>query len=129
MLKYDLLLAILHYIGLTDQAVCFFKSFLARKCLSVILNGTVSSLQGSIMETLAFAIYISNIIMNITCRNHVHGDDIQPYTSFQPTGIPLAVQPLNEDIDEFKCPTMPKDKSRKIYSSAFCQRKKEDVTL
>lgn len=109
-INHNLLLSILHYIGLDDNAVRFFNSYLDDRWRRVVVGGSesASSLmragvpQGSILGPLLFSIYTSNLFFfhNFTCNFHLYADDSQLYRSFPVDDTYRAIDDINCDLDK-----------------------------
>lgn len=108
-INYDLLLEILHYIGLSEDAVKLFSNYLRNREQCVRLNNNESSYiklrtgvpQGSILGPLLFTIYTSNLTNLNYSKIHLYADDTQIYQSFSATDRDAACLRINDDLDNF----------------------------
>lgn len=109
-ISHDLLLSILHYIGLTEDAIKFFENYLKGRQQKVLINNNSSNYialrsgvpQGSILGPLLFAIYTSQFTKCLTnCQIHLYADDTQLYYSFNPSDVDGACYHINEDLELF----------------------------
>jgi hypothetical protein len=94
-------------LGLSDNAISWFASYLHDRAQCVSIGGKCSSwldvnsgvLQGSTLGPLLFSLYINDICGNLKyCRHHLFCDDCQIYYSFHPDDIYDAVGTVNEDL-------------------------------
>lgn len=98
-INYNLLTAILNYIGFSKMATRLIGNYLSGRTQAVRFNGEISQRQsikrgvpqGSILGPLLFSIYTFNLV---TCLQstipHVYADDTQIYLSFKPDNIEEA---------------------------------------
>ena len=108
-INYDILLAILHYIGLSENAIQLFSNYLRNRGQYVLLNNNKSNFmnlktgvpQGSILGPLLFTIYTSNLVNLKYSKIHLYADDTQLYQSFSASDIHTASLQINEDLDNF----------------------------
>lgn len=109
-LNYDILHAILQYIGLSEGTVKLFDSYLRNRRQKVLLENTSSEYielksgvpQGSILGPLLFIIYTSNLINCLSyCKIHLYADDTQLYFSFPVSEVDAASLHINEDLSKF----------------------------
>lgn len=110
-LDHRLLLAILHYIGLSDHAINFFKCFFDGRKQYVKLEDEVSNEliittgvpQGSIISPLLYAVYTSflpNVIKK--CKSHYYADDTQVYFSFKREDVDSGCKAINADLQSLQ---------------------------
>lgn len=106
-INHRLLLAILHYYGLSDNAVAMIKNYLGGRQQQVKIKETYSHIlgvnsgvpQGSILGPLLFTIYTSNLGSSVTfCRSHCYADDYQLYFSFSLNNLQDANLKINSDL-------------------------------
>lgn len=107
-INYEILFAILKYIGLRDSTICFFQNYLNTRLQRVKIDNDVSAPlemlsgvpQGSILGPLLFSLYTSEFEKKIQhSQIHFYADDTQIYRSFQPNDYAIAIDELNEDLD------------------------------
>jgi len=103
-------------IGLTGTALEWFKSYFTDRTTRVLINGEYSDFchmqyglpQGSIVGPKSFTIYtipIGRIIKKYQLSYHIYADDIQIWTSFNPSdlaSIKMALMTLERCISEIK---------------------------
>ena len=106
-LHHDTLLAVLHYVGLSESAVRFFRDYLSNRRQFVILNGLRSAgssvlsgvPQGSVLGPLLYLIYTSDLCSSLQhCSTHMYADDTQLYHSFYPDDMEAAQERVNRDL-------------------------------
>ena len=104
---HDLLLAILHYMGLDESAISFFQSYLAGRTQVVEVSGKVSAAtpldvglgQGTILAPTLFSIYTASLQSELRhCSSHFYADDTQLYFSFLPGDVNEGIQRINDDL-------------------------------
>lgn len=102
-----LLLAKLKYIGLDELACAWFHSYLTGRSQQVKYKNTISQTlklnkgvpQGSILGPLLFIIYAFDLPDSIKhCNYHMYADDLQIYHTFNTSNIKLAIQLINNDL-------------------------------
>lgn len=108
-ISHEILLSILHYIGLSFQAIELIKNYLADRSQKVILEGEMSNScaisrgipQGSILGPLFYTIYTLNLpsVLN-TCKVHMYADDTQLYHFFDKHNLETVLPDINKDIDD-----------------------------
>lgn len=110
-LNHKILLAILHFIGLSEEAVNFFENFLIGRSQRVKIDKTVSTElpitsgvpQGSVVSPLLYAIYTSNIDNIIKNSNaQYYADDTQIYLSFKKEDVFESCQKMNNDLESLR---------------------------
>ena len=101
------LLAILHYIGLTDAAVKFFESYLSNRTQLVSVNGRYSSerrvvsgvAQGSIIGPILYLIYTIDLCKKLKyCKSHMYADDTQLYMALNNDELRSVQYKINADL-------------------------------
>lgn len=106
-INHEVLAAILHFMGLTDDGVSLISSYLGNRFQSVKVDSNISVPlplvsgvpQGSILGPLLFIIYTSNFHTQIKhCRLHMYADDTQIYHAFTANNCHVANQSINEDL-------------------------------
>lgn len=109
-LNFDMLKAILHYIGLEESAVRLFNNYLTNRKQKVSIENVESSYimlksgvpQGSILGPLLFTVYTSQFIKCLKyCLSHFYADDSQVYYSFSAEEVDNACLKINEDLTNF----------------------------
>lgn len=107
-INHKVLLAILHYIGLSNDAILLLKNYLLDRSQLVKLANQVSDIravgsgvpQGSILGPLLYTIYTSTLGNSIkSCSYHFYADDTQLYYSFNPKDIFFANNLINTDLN------------------------------
>lgn len=109
-----LLLSKLAYYGFDPRTINWFATYLSGRSQRVEVKnneGFVMSSrevlttrgvpQGSILGPILFILYSADIVKSISnCKFHLYADDLQIYTSFKPEHTDLAVETLNQDLDQ-----------------------------
>lgn len=106
-LNHELLLAIFHYIGLSEASVQLLSSFLVNRHQRVEYAGMRSIFlpvfkgvpQGSILGPLFFTVYVQKLPDTaLSCSQHFYADDTQYYISFSPDESEQVVHAINYDL-------------------------------
>ena len=106
-IKHQLLLAILHYIGFTGNAMSLMENYLINRLQSVTLRGLESKFaiiengvpQGSILGPLMFTLYTFQFCQHLKySSSHFYADDTQIYLAFPENDLQMACTKLNEDL-------------------------------
>nr|CAI5861731.1 unnamed protein product [Callosobruchus analis] len=131
-ISYRQLLAILHYLGFSNNAESLLRSYLPNRTQRVNLQDKLSDKlsivsgipQGSILGPLLFTLYISNLSQVLSrCTAHFYADGMQIYYSFSPTKVSQACQLITEDFKQLPeisakmCLTVNPDKSQMMRLS------------
>lgn len=110
MLNHKILHSILHYIGFSDNATNFIRSFLSDRSQQVVYNKKYSAPlsisvgvpQGSILGPLLYTIYTFNFHKSLKhCNYHFYADDAQIYLSFSEHESRVAQNLINSDLAQF----------------------------
>ena len=110
-LNHELLFAVLHYIGLSNHTINFFKCFFKGRRQSVKLGDEVSNEllittgvpQGSTISPLLYAIYTSCLPNAIhKCKSHYYADDTQVYLSFKKENVVDGCEAINSDLQSLQ---------------------------
>lgn len=106
-LDHDILIAVLHFIGLTEKAISLLSNYLTGRRQRVVINNESSNIlevssgvpQGSILGPLLYTVYTCNFFSYITyCRYHFYADDTQLYYSFDASDVQQASDNINLDL-------------------------------
>ncbi|KAF2899540.1 hypothetical protein ILUMI_06633, partial [Ignelater luminosus] len=106
-ISHKILLSVLHYVGLSLQAVKLIESYLGIRSQKVTLDDVYSEAlrlrmgapQGSILGPLLYIVYTSNFYKSIfNCQLHMYADDTQWYYSSHLHNVLIAVSTINEDL-------------------------------
>lgn len=107
-INHKLLLSILHYVGLSPNAVNFCDNYLSKRTQRVRIlskvSGSVQTIsgvsQGSILGPLLYNIYTSNMYnCLISSTYHLYADDSQIFFSFKTEDVTVAERLLNSDLE------------------------------
>lgn len=130
-LNHEMLLAKLHYFGLSKKSIEFFKQYLKDRsvCVEVLKNQKLvrSSYlptftgvpQGSILGPLLFSIYVadmSNCVQNSKIQQYA--DDSQVYTSFPLDSMGHCLEQFNNDLGNLR--NFAEDHNLKLNPSKSC---------
>lgn len=106
-INHQILLAILHHIGLDTTAIALFKDYLTDRSQKVSLAGETSAYcnitrgiaQGSILGPLLYTIYTSNFPCALkACKVHMYADDTQLYRFFNKDDTAEESRKINDDL-------------------------------
>lgn len=106
-LDHEILVAMLHFIGLNDKSTALFKAYLQHRTQKVVLNKNISNgllvasgvPQGSVLGPLLFSIYTSTFASYLkSCQYHCYADDTQLYLAFSPENFLTAAAKMNQDL-------------------------------
>ena len=106
-LNHKILLAVLKFIGVGNEAINLFHSYLSGRTQRVKIDDNVSVPldvssgvpQGSILGPLLYTIYTSEFRKFIKhCQMHLYADDTQLYFSFDPSQCVEAIDKINQDV-------------------------------
>lgn len=109
-INYDILLAILQYMGLSENSINLLENYLKNRQQKVCIDGVSSCYlnlnsgvpQGSILGPLLFSIYTFNLMNSLQhCKAHFYADDTQIYYSFPPQMLLNACMSINNDLESF----------------------------
>lgn len=109
-INHQVLIAILQYIGLSNDAIILLRNYISNRKQKVVLDGITSAVlelkngvpQGSILGPLLFCIYISQITQMLEyTRVHQYADDTQIYLSFPKQDLIQTKANVQEDISKF----------------------------
>lgn len=107
MICHDILFAILHFLGIDESAIIFFKNYFTNRSQRVVKDGVVSDkclitsgvAQGSIVGPLIYTMYTTHFFSIIKkCQMHMYADDTQLYYSFDPSDTEKAGHLINEEL-------------------------------
>jgi len=114
-INHEMLLSKLHYFGLSNASIQFFRSYLSNRahCVQLIkdchsfkssfLNVRYGVPQGSILGPLLFSIYVSDMYSWVKyCKLRQYADDSQLYISFLEEQMQLAQTQFNKDLKLIK---------------------------
>lgn len=106
-ISHELLLAVMHYIGFSLNAVALLRSYLIDRSQCVVLKNEKSGFspvicgvpQGSILGPLLFTLYTFEFCKTVAyCTTHFYADDTQMYYAFEEKDTQQACQNINEDL-------------------------------
>lgn len=106
-INHQILLAILHYIGLNEKCINFFHNYLENRIQRVKIGDSISTPllvskgvpQGSILAPTLYTLYTSDFIKVIKkCSTHFYADDTQLYYSFPLSDSVESINVINKDL-------------------------------
>lgn len=106
-IHHETLLAVLHYIGLSEESIQFIQSYLSNRKQSMVLNGQTSGAvdivsgvpQGSILGPLLYLLSTIGFADAIDyCTPYIYADDTQLLYSFNPYNYETAERNINHDL-------------------------------
>lgn len=109
-LCHEIMCAIFHYVGLSEDAAILLKNYLTDREQAVRYGSEVSGFlglrsgvpQGSILGPLLFILYTSSFRSAfLSCLSHYYADDTQVYLSFLPEESSQAISAINFDLSSF----------------------------
>ena len=103
---FDILLARLKYLNISQHSLEWFSSYLHGRTQSVKSCDTYSEWtdltagvpQGSVLSPLLFSVFIDGVVKNIHSNYHLYADDLQIYSHTDPCYLTTAVNILNQDL-------------------------------
>lgn len=110
LVNFDLLLAKLTYLNITNVELYWFKNYLQDRYQAVKLENTISNKvmtksgvpQGSILGPILFSIFLFDLETIFTkCQIHMYADDIQIYTGSKVSNINDGINILNYELNKF----------------------------
>lgn len=106
-IDHKILLAVLKFVGVSNETLNFFRSYLTGRTQRVKADNSVSAPldvlsgvpQGSILGPLLYTLYTSEFQKSVKhCQMHLYADDTQLYLSFDPSQCLEAMDKINQDI-------------------------------
>lgn len=106
-IDHDLMVALLHYLGFSNNTTNLFASYLSIRQQAVRTSRGLSSFkviykgvpQGSVLGPLLFTLYTSRFpSVFLHCKNHCYADDTQVYLSFDPEDVDRACTTINNEL-------------------------------
>ncbi|KAJ2946731.1 hypothetical protein O0L34_g12790 [Tuta absoluta] len=106
MVDFDILLAMLRALHISDGVVNWFHGYLVgrQQCIRVdskvsdLTNITAGVPQGGVLSPLLFSIFINFLTPLLSCSFHLYADDLQIYTQAPPDEFDSAIALLNNDL-------------------------------
>jgi len=107
-INHNLLLSILHFIGLGDGPVALFQSYIMDRCQRVLLSNSLSDSvhirsgvpQGSVLGPLLFLIYTSEFFNSVNFSSiHMYADDTQICHAISPQNPDENIRQLVSDVN------------------------------
>ncbi|MDW0176924.1 MAG: reverse transcriptase family protein [Nitrososphaeraceae archaeon] len=103
---FDILLARLKALNISQPSLDWFKSYLHGRKQSVKTSNTCSEWtdlvagvpQGGVLSPLLFSIFIDTVVKNLRSRHHLYADDLQIYIHSDPSSISTAIGDINADL-------------------------------
>lgn len=106
-LNHEILLSLLKFVGMSENVVKFFCSYLYNRTQRTKIDHAVSTPlkmssgvpQGSILGPLLYTLYTSDFLKVVKyCQMHFYADDTQLYLSFNPSDSAEAMNNINTDV-------------------------------
>lgn len=130
-INYDMLLAKLHYFGLSENSITFFKNYLSNRlhCVQVrqgnhqlksnYVSMTCGIPQGSILGPLLFSLYVADMNKEIEFSTlQQYADDSQIYCAFASDNLKQAEENFKTDINNIYKYSM--EHNLKLNASKSC---------
>lgn len=108
LLNHELLIAKLHYYGISENACLWFLNYLSGRIQIVEIDGVRSAPsninygvpQGTILGPVLFSLYTSDLPQSVLhCSVHLYADDTQLVRTFEPSQASRDLQKVNTDLD------------------------------
>lgn len=103
---FDILLAILEHINISNNAIKWFHSYLHNRQQSVRYNNNITTPrclevgvpQGGVLSPLLFSIFINSLTDLLNVPFHLYADDLQIYVSSPVEAISEAIERINRNL-------------------------------